>query len=164
MCFMSGSSSMALCARNAHITVYDVTTWSWVNLVNPATWEEGKVAWYPPFAHARTSPIMDKLHVVVIRRTTKLDIRLAVWQLCLRGDGFHYLRHKGWHDKDYATTTAGSTVTVLVVANKRQSLVGIRLYHRRYIWPHPAALLSTWNLPFQYNKERTWALYQSPHF
>ena len=26
----------ALCARNAHITVYDVTTWSWVNLVNPA--------------------------------------------------------------------------------------------------------------------------------
>ena len=26
---------MALCARNAHITVYDVTTWSWVNLVNP---------------------------------------------------------------------------------------------------------------------------------
>ena len=27
---------MALCARNAHITVYDVTTWSWVNLVNPS--------------------------------------------------------------------------------------------------------------------------------
>ena len=27
--------SMAVCARNAHITVYDVTTWSWVNLVNP---------------------------------------------------------------------------------------------------------------------------------
>ena len=37
---------------------------------------------------------------------TKLDIQLAVWQLCLRGDGF---------DKDYATTTASSTVTVLVV-------------------------------------------------
>ena len=35
MRYMSGSSSMALCARNAHITVYDVTTWSWVNLVNP---------------------------------------------------------------------------------------------------------------------------------
>ena len=33
--YMSGSSSMALCARNAHITVYDVTTWSWVNLVHP---------------------------------------------------------------------------------------------------------------------------------
>ena len=37
---MSGSSTMpmALCARNArnaHITVNDVTTWSWVNLVNP---------------------------------------------------------------------------------------------------------------------------------
>ena len=27
MRYMSGSSSMALCARNAHITVYDVTTW-----------------------------------------------------------------------------------------------------------------------------------------
>ena len=25
----------ALCTRNAYITVYDVTTWSWVNLVNP---------------------------------------------------------------------------------------------------------------------------------
>jgi len=32
---MSGSSSTALCARNAHITLYDITTWSWVNLVNP---------------------------------------------------------------------------------------------------------------------------------
>ena len=35
MCCMSGSSSTALCARNAHITLYDITTWSWVNLVNP---------------------------------------------------------------------------------------------------------------------------------
>ena len=26
---------MALCACNANITVYDVTTWSWVNLVHP---------------------------------------------------------------------------------------------------------------------------------
>ena len=26
----------ALRARNAHITVYDVTTWSWVNLVHPS--------------------------------------------------------------------------------------------------------------------------------
>ena len=34
-CCMSGSSSTALCARNAHITLNDVTTWSWVNLVNP---------------------------------------------------------------------------------------------------------------------------------
>ena len=33
--YMSGPSTMALCVRNAHITVYDVTTWSWVNLVNP---------------------------------------------------------------------------------------------------------------------------------
>ena len=32
MCYMSGSSNRALCARNVHIIVYDVTTWSWVNL------------------------------------------------------------------------------------------------------------------------------------
>ena len=32
---VSGPSPMALCARNAHITICDVTTWSWVNLVNP---------------------------------------------------------------------------------------------------------------------------------
>ena len=44
----------------------------------------------------RTSPMMDKLHVVVIcGEITKLDIRLVVWQLCLRGDGFHYQIHKG---------------------------------------------------------------------
>ena len=35
MCCMSGSSSTTLCARNAHIKLYDVTAWSWVNLVNP---------------------------------------------------------------------------------------------------------------------------------
>ena len=33
--YMSGSSTMALCTRNVHITVYDVTTWSRANLVNP---------------------------------------------------------------------------------------------------------------------------------
>ena len=27
----------ALHVRNAHITIYDVTTWSWVNLVHPDT-------------------------------------------------------------------------------------------------------------------------------
>ena len=32
---MSGSSSTALCTRHAHITLYDITSWSWVNLVNP---------------------------------------------------------------------------------------------------------------------------------
>ena len=36
-----------------------------------------------------------------------------------------YKGHKEWHDKGYATTTAGSirTVLVLVVENKQQSLV-----------------------------------------
>ena len=40
---MSGSSSTALCARNAHITLYDVTPWSWVNLVNPPDRAAGPV-------------------------------------------------------------------------------------------------------------------------
>ena len=35
MCYMSGSSSMENCMCNAHVTVYDVTKWSWVNLVTP---------------------------------------------------------------------------------------------------------------------------------
>ena len=34
--YLSGSSSTALCGCNAHIIFYDVTTWSWKNLVNPA--------------------------------------------------------------------------------------------------------------------------------
>ena len=37
---MSGSSSTALSERNAHVTLYDVTTRSRVNLVNP-TFEAG---------------------------------------------------------------------------------------------------------------------------
>ena len=45
MRYMSGSSSMALCARNAHITVYDVTTWSWVNLVHPAWGRQATASW-----------------------------------------------------------------------------------------------------------------------
>ena len=76
-----------------------------------------KVAWYPLFAHARAIPeILCELVRLWTSYTccyaaTKLDIRLAVWQLCLRGDGFHYQRH----DKDYGTTTASFTVIVLVV-------------------------------------------------
>ena len=33
---------MTLCVRNVHITVFDVTTWSWawVNLVNPGVLNE----------------------------------------------------------------------------------------------------------------------------
>ena len=33
--YMSGSGTMAFYTRNAHITAFDVTTWSWVSLVNP---------------------------------------------------------------------------------------------------------------------------------
>ena len=67
------------------------------------TWEEGKVAWYPLFAHART--ILEIVYELVrlwisytwllFGEITKLDIRLAVWQLCLCSDGFDYQRHKG---------------------------------------------------------------------
>ena len=83
----------------------------------------------------------------------------------------NHQRQKKWHDKDYATTTASSTVTVIVVENKRQSLVADRLppweqqntsLPSRYIWSHPAALLSTWDILSQCNKDQTWALYQSP--
>ena len=42
---VSGSSSMALYARNAHITIYEVTTWSWVNLKNPMPSDES--AYFP---------------------------------------------------------------------------------------------------------------------
>ena len=41
---------------------------------------------------------------------------------------------------------------------------GISLYHRRYMWSHPATLLSPWNRPFQYNKELTWVLNLTPRF
>ena len=54
---MSGSSSMALCARNALITVYDVTTWSWVNLANPV-W--GSLTLAPNYTFARSSCFLDK--------------------------------------------------------------------------------------------------------
>ena len=36
----------------------------------------------------RTSPNTDKLHMVVMRRDNQTRYRLAVWQLCLRGDCF----------------------------------------------------------------------------
>ena len=88
-----------------------------------------------------TSPIMDKLHVVVMRRNTQTRYMACsvAAQLCLCGDGFHYQRHKGWHDKDYTTTTASSTITVLVVETNG-SLVADGLpnpmgSHRNMSWP-----------------------------
>ena len=110
------------------------------------------MAWYPLFAHARTIPetfrelvrLWTSYTWLLCGEIIKLDIRLAVWQLCLLGDGFHYQRHKRLHDKDYATTTTSSTVTVLVVETNGSLVAdgpsqipwvatGIRLYHRRYI-------------------------------
>ena len=62
----------------------------------PGHVSEGKVAWHPLFAHARTIPEIFREQVrirtsytwLLCREITKLDIRLAVWELCLRGDRF----------------------------------------------------------------------------
>ena len=62
----------------------------------PGHVSEGKVAWYPLFAHARTIPEIFREQVrirtsytwLLCGEITKLDIRLAVWELCLRGDRF----------------------------------------------------------------------------
>ena len=62
----------------------------------PGHVSEGKVAWYPLFAHARTIPeifceqvrIRTSYTWLLCGDLTKLDIRLAVWELCLRGDRF----------------------------------------------------------------------------
>ena len=53
------------------------------------------MAWYPLFVHARTIPeiFCERVRLwtsytwLLCREITELDIRLAVWQLCLRGDG-----------------------------------------------------------------------------
>ena len=74
---------------------------------------------------------------------TKRDIRLAVWQLGLRGDGFHYQRHKG----DTTMTMVQPPPvppSLCLQLNKQQSrsrwtsqipsvATGMRLYHRRCI-------------------------------
>ena len=57
------------------------------------------MAWYPLFAHARTIPEIFREQVrirtsytwLLCGEITKLDIRLAVWQLYLRGDCFTYV-------------------------------------------------------------------------
>ena len=53
----------------------------------PRPWEEGKVAWYPLFAHVRTIPEIFRERVrlwtgytwLLCGEITNLDIRLAVW-------------------------------------------------------------------------------------
>ena len=123
-----------------------------------------------------TCPIMDKLHVVVMRinnqtrytacsvaavftwRWLPLSETHGVTQQGLRFNHLRFYRHCACSWKQTAKSGSRWTYQIPGVAT------GIRLYHRRYIWSHPAALLSTWNLPFQYNKEQTWALYRSPRF
>ena len=51
---MSGSSTMVLCEHNVHITVNDVTTWSWVILVNPVLVRKG------------SCQVQDKSHYVAL--------------------------------------------------------------------------------------------------
>ena len=123
----------------------------------------------------RMSLIMDKLHIVVMRRNNQTRhtavltpqlLRLGTWSIiratrsdmtrtCYNHWWFHH--HCVCSFKQTAESRSRWTSQILWVAT------GIHLYHCRYIWSYPAALLSTWNLPFQY-KEQTWALYQSPHF
>ena len=80
------------------------------------------MAWYLLFAHAQT--ILEIFRELVRLWTsytwlicgeiTKLDIRLAVWQLCFNTR--RWLPLSETQVVDYATTTtASSTVTVLVV-------------------------------------------------
>ena len=121
----------------------------------------------------RTGPIMDKLHVVVMRRNNQTRYTASSVAALFTQRWLPLSETQGvtqglrYNHRQYHCHCACSW-------NKRQSrsrwtsqvpwvATGISLYHRGYIWSHPAALLSTWNLPFQYNKEQTWTLYQSPH-
>ena len=105
----------------------------------------------------RMSPIMYKLHMVVMWRNNQTRYMaysvFTRWWLPLsetQGVTWHRLRYKqrwfhrhcacSW--KQMAESHSRWTSQIPWVAT------GIRLYHRGYIWLHPAALLSTWNLPF----------------
>ena len=70
---MSGSSSTALCARNVHITLYDVTTWSRVNLVNP---------------------VLPQLSSLAVRIMMRSVIRTPTDDSCVRG-GLHGYKATG---------------------------------------------------------------------
>ena len=104
---------------------------------------------------------------------TKPDIQLAVWQLCLRlrGDGFHYQRHNGWHDNDYGTTTASSTVTVLVAETNGSLIVDglnpVGSHRKLCVFTTVDAFDRIQLLSFQRKINRqtaqTWTFYQSPH-
>ena len=62
---------------------------------------------------------MDKLHLVVMRRNNQTRYTAFSVAAVFTQRWLPYLsetqRHKRLHDKDYATTTASFTVTVLVV-------------------------------------------------
>ena len=90
------------------------------------------MTWYPLFVHARTSPIMDKLHMVVMRRDNPTRYTACSVAASLLSDSFHYQRHKRLHDKDYATTTASSTITVLVVETNGSLVADGRRKSRGY--------------------------------
>ena len=81
MRYMSGSSSMAHWAHNAHITVYDVTTWSWVNLV-PQIHTHLRNAVPPVWGSLRLAPTTSLLHafqwsILTLRASTSL---LHAWR------------------------------------------------------------------------------------
>ena len=66
----------ALRARNAHITVYDITTWSWVNLVHPSL-----VPRHPIF---HTRPAALSKNRVWTRSLVKLRLNLTTVLACCR--------------------------------------------------------------------------------
>ena len=136
-------------------------------------WKEGKVAWYPLFAHVRPIPEIFYERVGLCTSYTWLLLWrnnqtryttcsvFTQWWLPLsetQGVTRQGLRYKqrrfhchcacGW--KQMAESRGRWTSQISWVAT------GIRLYHRGYNWLHPPALLSTWNLPFEYSKEWTW--------
>ena len=64
---------------------------------------------------SRTSPIMDKLHVVVMRRNNQTRYTAYSVAAVFTRRRLPLSETQAVHDKNYATTTASSTVTVLVL-------------------------------------------------
>ena len=58
----------ALRTRNAHITIYDATTWSWVNLVNPL---KGRVTRFRLPQTLRAWLLTNLDHTLIISCTAK---------------------------------------------------------------------------------------------
>jgi hypothetical protein len=65
--------------------------WFQIRDLNPASDDEGTEAW---FASVRTSPRMDALHNIPVRRLSAASIRKTDGSLRSRADRAHGLRHR----------------------------------------------------------------------